>query len=55
MKDEVIAAPYDPDDFHGEIAHFCELMRAGATESPVMPLAATIRNARLIDAVRAVM
>lgn len=55
MEDEVIAAPYDPDDFHGEIAHFCELMRAGATESPVMPLAATIRNARLIDVVRAVM
>lgn len=54
-EDEVISAPYDPDDFHGEIAHFCELMRAGATESPVMPLAATIRNARLIDAVRAVM
>ena len=42
-----------PDDFHGEISHFCELMRAGAAESPVMPLAATVRNARVIDAIRA--
>lgn len=53
--DEVIEAPYDPDDFHGEIAHFCGLLRSGAAESPVMPLAATVRNAELIDAVRAVM
>ncbi len=51
-EDEVLEAPYDPDDFHGEIAHFCDLLRAGAKESPVMPLAATIRNAELLDAVR---
>ena len=51
--DEVIEAPYDPDDFHGEIAHFCDLVRTGATESPVMPLSATIRNAVLLDIVRA--
>lgn len=51
--DEVVEAPYDPDDFHGEIAHFCGLLRAGAAESPVMPLAATVRNAELLDAVRA--
>ena len=50
--DEVIEAPYD---FHGEIAHFCGLLRAGVAESPVMPLAATLRNAELLDAVRAVM
>ncbi len=53
--DEVIEAPYDPDDFHGEIAHFCELIRRGVKESPVMPLAATIRNAALIDRVREAM
>ncbi len=50
--DEAIEALYNPDDFHGEIAHFCELLRTGATESPVMPLAATIRNAELLDAVK---
>ena len=53
--DEVIEALYDPDDFHGEIAHFCELFRSGAGESPVMPLDATVRNAALIDRVRTVM
>lgn len=52
-SDEVLEAPCSPDDFHGEIAHFCDLLRAGAAESPVMPLAATIRNAALLDAVRA--
>lgn len=51
--EECIDAPSEVDDFYGEIAHFCELMRAGAPESPVMPLAATIRNAAIIDAIRA--
>ena len=51
--DEVVEAPYDPDDFHGEIAHFCGLVRTGAAESPVMSLSATIRNAELLDIVRA--
>lgn len=46
-------APYDHDDFYGEIEHFCKLLRTGAKESPVMPLAATIRNAQIIDAIRA--
>ena len=50
---ETLEAPYDPNDFHGELAHFCELVRAGAAESPVMPLAATKRNALLLDLVRA--
>ena len=50
--DEVLEAPYDPDDFHGEIAHFRDLLRDGASESPVMPLAATIRNAELLDMVK---
>lgn len=52
QEDEILEAPYNPDDFHGEIAHFCELLRTGAAESPVMPLAATIRNAELLDAVK---
>lgn len=50
--EERIDAPC-PDDFHGEISHFRDLMRAGAKESTVMPLAATVRNARVIDAIKA--
>lgn len=55
QPDEIVEALYDPDDFHGEIAHFCELLRCGSGESPVMPLGASIRNAELIDRVRAAM
>lgn len=45
--------PYKVDDFYGEISHFCELFRTGETESPVMLLAAIIRKAEIIDAIRA--
>lgn len=48
-------APYVVDDFYGEIRHFCEVMRARAFESPVMPLAATRRCAGMLDAVRRAM
>ena len=48
-----IDTPYVVDDFYGEIAHFAGLVRAGAAESPVMPLAATVRVAQMLDAVRA--
>lgn len=50
---ELVEAPAMVDDFYGEIAHFCALVRAGATESPVMPIASTVRIARIIDAIRA--
>lgn len=50
--EQPIEMPYEVDDFYGQIVHFCELMRAGASESPVMPLAATIRCAELLDAIR---
>lgn len=49
----LIDAPAAVDDFYGEVEHFCGLMRAGLTESPVMPLTSTIRLARIIDAIRA--
>ena len=45
--------PYLVDDFFGEIAHFSGLVRVGAAESPVMPLAASVRCAEILDAVRA--
>lgn len=45
--------PYPVDDLYDQIAHFTDLLRAGRAESPVMPLAATVRCAELLDAVRA--
>jgi len=47
-----INAPFEVDDFYGEIQHATQLIRAGKLESPVMPLAATQRCARIIDAIR---
>lgn len=52
-EDELTCAPAVVDDFYGEVAHFCDLVRSGAPESPVMPLASTVRDARIIDAIRA--
>lgn len=48
-----LAAPYEPDDFSGEITHFVQLVEAGAPESPVMSLDDSIRCAALLDEVRA--
>lgn len=50
--EEILDLPLEVDDFYGEVAHVCELMRSGASESPVMPLDATVRCARIIDAIR---
>lgn len=49
----VLDAPYEVDDFYGQITRFCSLMRAGALESPVMSHAATLRCARMLDRIRA--
>lgn len=45
--------PLVVDDFYGEVEHFCGLMRSGKSESPIMPLASTVRTAQIIDAIRA--
>ncbi len=47
-----INAPFEVDDFYGEIQHATRLIQAGKLESPVMPLAATQRCAHIIDAIR---
>ena len=47
-----INAPFEVDDFYGEIQHATQLIRAGKLESPIMSLAATQRCARIIDAIR---
>lgn len=44
--------PYPVDDLYGEVEHFVGLLCAGKTESPVMPLAASLRCAKLLAAVR---
>ncbi len=45
-------APYVVDDFYGEVSHFVGLLREGATESPVMPLEASVRCAQILDVIR---
>ena len=48
-----IQAPYEVDDFYGEIRHFVDLVEGGRTESDVMPLSSSIRDAAILDLVRA--
>ena len=47
-----VRLPYEVDDFYPQIAHFAELVRMGATESPIMPLEASVRCAEILDAIR---
>lgn len=51
--EEKVFIPYEVDDFYGEIAHFAECLEEGRKESPVMPLAASIRCAGILDRIRA--
>lgn len=51
-SERVIEAPYEHDDFYGEVHHFCELLRSGATESPIMPLKDSLHCALLLDTIR---
>lgn len=52
MEPVTISAPYVVDDFYGEIEHFVRLVLEGRTESPVMPFAASVRDAELLDGIR---
>lgn len=45
--------PHPVDDFFGEIEHFVDLLLDGRTESPVMPLDASVRCAEILGAIRA--
>ncbi|SAK87141.1 oxidoreductase [Caballeronia temeraria] len=44
--------PFTGGGLNYETAHFCELLRAGETESPVMPHAMSMRMIAIIDAAR---
>ena len=48
-----VTAAYEVDDFYGQIDHFVRCLEAGKTESDIMPLSASVRCARILDAVRA--
>lgn len=48
----VIEAPYEADDFFGEVRHFVDLLERGAVESPVMSCEDSIRCAMILDVVR---
>lgn len=50
---ERVESPYVVDDFYGEICHFAQCLQQALPESPVMPLAAFVRIARLMDRIRA--
>lgn len=52
MEPLVVNAPYEVDDFFGEIEHFVGLLLAGKTESDVMPLSASMRDAEILDVIR---
>lgn len=49
---QAIDMPYEVDDFFGEVSHFVGLLREGRTESPVMPLSASIGCAAILDTIR---
>lgn len=49
---QMLDAPYEVDDFFGEIRHFVDLLETGATESPVMPLDDSVSCAATLDLVR---
>lgn len=49
---ETLHAPYVGDDFYGEIHHFTQCLKKGLLESPVMPWAASLRCAGILDIIR---
>ncbi len=53
VKQQEIHMPYVVDDFYGEITHFVSLLKEGRTQSPLMPLAASIRCSALVDQIKA--
>ena len=52
LGEKIITAPYEVDDFFGEIKHFADCLVAGKTESEIMPLAASINCAKILETVR---
>lgn len=54
INDKIISAPYEVDDFYGEIKHFVNCLEAGICESDIMSLSASLHCAKILDSVRSV-
>lgn len=49
---EIVEMPYVVDDFYGEIHHFVTCLKENRRESHIMPLAASVRCAKILDSIR---
>ena len=49
---QVLDAPYEVDDFFGEVSHFVSLLEAGEATSPLMSPDDSVRTAAVLDAIR---
>lgn len=47
-----ISAPYEVDDFYGEIKHFVNCLETGKFESDIMPLSASLHCAKILEMIR---
>ena len=52
INDKIISAPYEVDDFFGEIEHFVNCLEGGILESDIMPLQASLNCIKILDTVR---
>lgn len=53
INGETFSAPYEVDDFYGEIKHVADCLESGKLESEIMPLSASLNCAKILDAIRA--
>ena len=51
-KEEILDLPYIHDDFYGQIHHFDELIKKDRSESDVMSLQDSLRNAHILDLIK---
>ena len=52
INDKKISAPYEVDDFFGEINHFVNCLESGKTESEIMPLHSSLNCAKILNIIR---
>ena len=50
---EILEVPYVEDDFHGEIQEFINVYQSGKIESSIMPFAASLRCAKILQTIEA--
>lgn len=52
INDKKISAPYEVDDFYGEIHHFVNCLETGKIESDIMSLGASLNCAKILDSIK---